>query len=799
MIQPILKNIKFIRYIFFIGFNLGFFQVSLCQPETTYYNDGDKKSTREYLEYGSALIEIESSKTEWKAQWISSKKCTSDSSSWICYRKEIFINFVPEPTIINIAVDSKYWLWINGELVIYEGGLKRTPSPIDTYYDEVDISKFLKKGRNIIAVLVWFFGQGGLSHNNSGLSGLVFECQTNEFEILSDKTWKIMKHPAYSISQKKTNKFLAESNFIFNAMHDIPDWYSLSYDDNTWDNAVEIGIPPTPPWNRLIKRPIPQFKDFGLKNYEKISKTGDTVIAFLPYNAQISPWFKIKAPEGQKIKIFTDNSLWTNSIQTEYITKEGTQDYECLAWANGHEVRYIIPEGIKLISLKYRETGYDTDFSGSFLCDDEFLNQLWRKARRTLYLNMRDSYMDCPDRERAQWWGDEVLELGQAFYALDTNAIALARKGIIELVNWRTLDSVLYSPVHGDSIMELPLQMLATISIYGIWTYFQHSGDTQTIKTVFPYLKNYLEKWEIENDGLVKRREGNWFWIDWGKNIDTVLLENTWYSLALQGVLNMAKIVGENEYCKNLEQKIECINRNFNYKFWNGLHYSSGNLNGEVDERANALAVLAGIADYSKFDAITNVIINNKTASPYMEKYVLEALFKMDKTDIAIKRMKARYSKMNNSSYSTLWEHWDFKWGKTNNHAMAGGPLTLLSQYVAGMEPVKAGYETYHIYPQMGQLLNIKSCVNTVKGNILLTIKKRESTFSINLNSPENTRVYLGIPKMDYSYKKIRINNKTAWNIETNGEIVHDGTFLEETNKYYVFCLEPGIWKVKAE
>ena len=793
-----MKNIIFIKYIFLIGFSLGFNQMSLCQTEITYNKDGNKKKEGGYLEYENELINIGSSKTEWKAKWISSKKHVSDSSSWICYRKEIFINFVPEPTIINIAVDSKYWLWINGKLVIYEGGLKRTPSPIDTYYDEVDISKFLKKGRNIIAVLVWFFGQDGFSHNNSGLSGLVFECQTNEFEILSDKTWKIMKHPAYSVSQIKTNRFLAESNFIFNAIHNIPDWFSLSYNDAEWDNAIEIGMPPITPWNRLIKRPIPQFKDFGLKNYEKISKTGDTVIAFLPYNAQISPYFKIKADERQNIKIFTDNSLMTQSIKTEYITKEGTQDYECLAWMNGHEVRYIIPEGIKLISLKYRETGYDTELSGSFSCNDEFLNKLWKKAQRTLYLNMRDSYMDCPDRERAQWWGDEVLEIGQAFYALDTNAIALARKGITELINWRTVDSVLYSPINGDIIRELPLQMLASISIYGIWTYFQYSADTSTLRNAFPYVKNYLEKWEIGKNGLVKRREGDWFWIDWEENIDTVLLENTWYTLALQGVRNMAETIGEKEYCVDLEQRIDCINKNSNYKFWDGLCYSSEGFKGEVDERGNALAVLAGIADSSKFDAITNVILNNRNASPYMEKYVLEALFKMDKADIAIKRMKSRYHKMNNSFYSTLWERWELK-RATNNHAMSGGPLTLLSQYVAGIEPVKAGYETYHIYPQMGQLLNINSCTNTIKGNIILKMKKRKNTFIMNLNSPKDTRVYLGIPKMDYSYKKIKINNKTVWNIEKNNEIIHNEKFLEETKKYYIFCLEPGVWEIRAE
>ena len=39
---------------------------------------------------------------------------------------------------------------------------------------------------------------------------------------------------------------------------------------------------------------------------------------------------------------------------------------------------------------------------------------MWEKSQRTLYITMRDTYMDCPDRERAQWWGDEVNESGEA-------------------------------------------------------------------------------------------------------------------------------------------------------------------------------------------------------------------------------------------------------------------------------------------------------------------------------------------------------------------------------------------------
>ena len=45
----------------------------------------------------------------------------------------------------RIACDSKYWLWINGDLVVFEGQLKRGPTPSDTYFDEIDLSQKLKK------------------------------------------------------------------------------------------------------------------------------------------------------------------------------------------------------------------------------------------------------------------------------------------------------------------------------------------------------------------------------------------------------------------------------------------------------------------------------------------------------------------------------------------------------------------------------------------------------------------------------------------------------------------------------
>lgn len=85
------------------------------------------------------LISAEA-KSDWKAQWINTEHCQSASNTWLAYRKTVTIADVPNTLTAHIAADSKYWLWINGRMVVFEGGLKRGPTPYDTYYDSVEIA-----------------------------------------------------------------------------------------------------------------------------------------------------------------------------------------------------------------------------------------------------------------------------------------------------------------------------------------------------------------------------------------------------------------------------------------------------------------------------------------------------------------------------------------------------------------------------------------------------------------------------------------------------------------------------------
>ncbi|WGK65241.1 alpha-L-rhamnosidase-related protein [Croceiramulus getboli] len=697
----------------------------------------------------------------WKAQWIAPQDQSDTINAWTVFRTDVELDaMVPDTVVAQIAVDSKYWLWINGQLVIREGGLKRGPTPNGTYFDEVAISS-LKQGRNSIVILSNYFGKDGFSHKDSGQNAVLFNLVTEGFEIVSDSTWKAWPHPAFGeTSAPYPNYRLPESNLLFDANKGDFSFRATNFETNPFSQAVEVGEASNSVFGTLIKRPIPLWKDFGLKEYQTAipeRATGDTLKLRMPYNAQVSPYLKIEAPGGDTIDIRTDHYRGGGppNVRAQYVTRKGVQEFEVLGWMNGHEVHYYIPEGIKIIALNYRESGYDTEFSGQFSCDDDFYNLLGKKALRTLYITMRDTYMDCPDRERAQWWGDVVLESGESFYALDRKADALTRKGILELLQWQRQDSTIFSPVPaGNWDQELPGQMLASVGYYGIYNYYLHTGDLETIRSVYEPVKKYLALWKLKPEGTVEIRKGGWTWGDWGDNKDIPLLLNTQYHLAQKGLLKMAEALGNSAEADSIQKNMNAFKLAFNSEFWRGDHYRSAEYDGKTDDRSQALAVVSGLADPDKYEAIVHVLKNEFHASPYMEKYVVEALFQMGEADFALARLKKRFKTMvTHPSITTLWEGWGIGsegyGGGTINHAWSGGGLTLLYQYVAGIEPINAEYRTFKIQPQLGPLTQVSATVESVQGRISVDISKTDR-LEIKIRVPQNTSAELVIPE-EYS------------------------------------------------
>ncbi len=742
------------------------------------------------------------STVNWKGQWITAVEQQNETNNWTAYNKTFKVEKVPSIALTKIACDSKYWLWINGELAVFEGQLKRGPSPSDTYYDEVDIAPYLKTGDNYISVLVWYFGKDGFSHNSSGKAALIFDCQAPDFELLSDNSWEASIRREFGTAGLPLPNFrLSESSIRYDARIGNFDFTQAEAKTKGWGGSRELGKPPVAPWNNLVKRPIPLWKNFGMKKYENqrtfpFESTGDTIVCRLPYNAQITPYFKIEAKGDEKIILLTDHYQGGGpyNVRGEYMTRKGVQEYENLGWMNGQEVYYVLPKGIKVLDLQYRETGYASEFSGSFDCNDDFYKRLWTKAERTLYVTMRDTYMDCPDRERSQWWGDMVNESGESFYALDPESRFLTKKGILELINWQREDGTIFSPIpSGNWDKELPGQMLASIGYYGFWNYYLNTGDKETIAKVYDGVKRYLDVWQLDKNGVLVKRmtdasSKGWYWGDWGTNIDKDLLMNEWYYLALKGYKNMSQLLGKQEQVTWAETTMSNFKVSFNTMFWKGDQYRSDNYKDDIDDRGQALAVVAGLADADKYKAIYKLLKTQEYASPYMEKYVCEALFLMGESEYGLERLKKRFQPMvDNKDYSTLFEGWGIGrngyGGGSTNHAWSGGGLTILAQYVCGLYPLEPAWKKFMVKPDLGGLEFAETGNETIAGKVSVRISKIRSGMKMELVVPHGSEAIVYIP---VKKKMVVING-------------HKVSSKDRKGGYNLFTLKGGNHKIEAK
>lgn len=505
----------------------------------------------------------------------------------------------------------------------------------------------------------------------------------------------------------------------------------------------------------------------------------------MPYNCHFQPWIEVDAVEGKEICFNSSNPLVLFLTPTEtFMTRGGVQAVEAKDWVSGEGAIYTIPAGVTVRAVKYRETGYDTTFAGSFECNDNDFNVLWKKAARTAYICMREHFYDCPDRERVGFWGDGTPELNQCFYVFDAKSHKLCRDLVL-----RKLEPKFY-----------PGQHLEFLGDYGLWFYYLQTGDVDSMRQIYEPTKKFL----FETYGFGNPKT----WFDWGKeNKDTAIIETCFYFNCLGTLKKIAEITDNQRDIDEIDRKMKAIQSSFDAKYWKGGFYKSSQVP-EPDDRANAMAVNVGLAEPNKWPLIYENVLTKKTyASCFFDRWVSEALCKMGKQEYALTRMRERYKTMIPCSFTTLWEHYDRWWasridafddGSSLNHGW-NPPALLLSQTIAGVSPETPAWSTYHVLPKEAFLNSIRVVVPSIKGDIKVDINKTPSFYRLKLVSPDHTIATVGIPKKSFFVlREIKVNNTTIW----KGAFVEGVTGVTwggEDDDYVKFNLQPGTWEFLGE
>ncbi len=773
--------------------------------------------------YAENIID-DRSKYRFKGEWIK-PSFRVNSGDWLCFRRQFTVSQRPSKAVLRITVESKYWLWINGELVVFEGQVKNGPAPQMAYYDQIDIGKYLINGTNQIALLTVYFGKNGYGFFDGGQPGLIADLtidgQTN---LVSDDKWLVIKNPAYHAAEEQQDRSyrLAEPDINYYATDSLGNWTAIDFDDHEWSSAVTAQSN----FKGYVKRPIPFLKVGPINRYDHWQVKDDPECTGVKIysiqnqtNLQGTPYLKVISAADRKIEIYTDT--WKeaaghgDSVRHVYHTRNGLQEFEALGWINGYQVNFVIPNDVQVLALGFRPSGYQIKKTGSYDSDSPFMNKLYQKALDTLYVTIRDSFMDCPDRERAQWIGDAVIEMEMGAYSLDQNIYALFNKAINQALNFQHISGAIPTTApngidspnldeHGDLLQsiidsgqgggnfELPMQSLAFVA--NLWPYYMYSGDQQPFKKGLAKLVNYLTLWTVDNNGLVSHRGGTWDWMDWGSNADPAIIEECWYYAALNSVIKIAQAIQPtSEELPILQARAKKIAEHFEDNFWdqekNAYYHQTDNK--KPDDRANALVVYSGLMQSNHRQALIQVFKKVFNASPYMEKIVLEALYRLNASDVALWRIYQRYGEMVADEFPTLWEFWNKKMG-TRNHAWSGGPLIMMMKYQLGCRPLAPGFKKLLIHPHLTSFNHLEGTIQPQIGSITVRFNRYPTQNVLTIEHPQAvSEVRVDLPKVLLK-DKILIDGQLVYQ---NGRPKSKNLVKENTENFLQFVLDQGSCK----
>jgi hypothetical protein len=347
---------------------------------------------------------------------------------------------------------------------------------------------------------------------------------------------------------------------------------------------------------------------------------------------------------------------------------------------------------------------------GSFRCDDERLNQIWKVGAYTVHLNMQEYLWDGVKRDRLVWIGDmhpEVSTINAVFGFNDVVPRSLdLTRDITPVTEW-----------------------MNGISSYSMWwvliheQWWMHHGDRAYLAAQKPYLAALLKKLAalIGPDGREKI-DGLRF-LDWPSSPN-----QQGVTAGLQGLLVMTLESGA-RLMKVLDDAPTAA-----------LCAAAAARGRQVVPAVNAsksgaaLLALAGMTDAKKTADDVLKVGGARNISTFYGFYVLQALAKAGATNTALDFISTYWGAMLDLGATTFWEDFDLDWTKDAAridelvppgkkdvhggygaycyigfrhslcHGWASGPTAWLSENVLGITPLEPGFKRVRIVPQLGRL-----------------------------------------------------------------------------------------------
>ncbi|HET6994405.1 MAG TPA: alpha-L-rhamnosidase N-terminal domain-containing protein, partial [Chitinophagaceae bacterium] len=409
---------------------------------------------------------------KWDAYWLAVPGSSPHDYGVYHFRKTFVLDQQPSSFIVHVSADNRYKLYVNGEMVSFG------PARSDVYnwnYETVDIASYLKAGKNVLAAVVWNFGEERQEAQISYQTAFILQGNSdNEKLVNSNSSWLCTVDSGYTpLEPLLIYSYYAAGPTERKDYNSYPGaWQATDFNDSSWKPARQLfnGLPKgvffwTLGW-MLVPRSIPAMEltkqrlqkicssvnvekaDDFLKGNTSLNIGAGTKASLLIDQGFLTTAYPVLVFSGGKnavIRLSYAEGLYIDEgDKTDWRTqnKKGNRNetagkrfvgltdelvsagrsgelFTSLMWRTYRYLKLDIEtkvDPLVINDLYGLYEGYPFKFNAVFKSDDSALDMILETGWRTARLCAHETYMDCPYYEQLQYVGDTRIQALVSLY-----------------------------------------------------------------------------------------------------------------------------------------------------------------------------------------------------------------------------------------------------------------------------------------------------------------------------------------------------------------------------------------------
>ena len=495
-----------------------------------------------------------------QAYWIAPENAEQHIPCHFRVKKSFTLSEIPPEVIFQIACDGNYFLEINNRFI--GRGPARGTRTI-AYYDEYDVSSFLRKGENTISIL-------------SVCMVIPVECTQPVTPAVRAACGK------FAATDLSWESFICSAEWpengpFYTSQSGFAEWRDLRKVNALQREKVCI-IPVSSPLSakELVKRDIPcpletlhlptdipaaafvpacdlEDKEIAVLSTKELhfplppgsegelyrlasGGNADVTLPLPPENGgitlvadfskEISGFLEVDvtAPDGciadvvyeeqlfQKDRLRADHTH-TNpryKFSDRYILKAGRQKFGNLLLERGFRLVQLtfrnLSSPVTLHSVRAVDRRYPFARRGAFFCGDHQLNRLWETAAETVSACTTDIFTDCPWRERLFYCNDYYIENRTALKMFGDKRIH--ERAMRMIFSSRRSDDLFTScapsmagEITDETQTDFHVILSGNLTLPAVLKdYYMHTADGEAVEKYFPQLRRMMARFSSWKD-----------------------------------------------------------------------------------------------------------------------------------------------------------------------------------------------------------------------------------------------------------------------------------------------------------